>query len=230
MCGRFTRVIPAWTDELDLLFGLAISRPPLESSWNVAPTQQVQVVRVNPETGARELLWMTWGLIPSWAKDRRIGSDLINARGETVAVKPAFRSSFRKRRCLILTTGFYEWQPTEGGKQPWFIRLTDRAVFAFAGIWDRWAPPEGPPVQSCAIITIEANELMRTIHHRMPVILDPQDYGTWLDPAVQDPAVLTPLLAQYPAARMTAHPVSRNVNSPKLNDPRLVEPVEPPKD
>src|SRR5258708_32718983 len=147
--------------------------------FNIAPTQQVPIVGLGKE--AREMTLARWGLIPSWAKDSKIGNSLINARADTVAEKPAFRSAFKRRRCLIPADGFYEWKTGEKVKQPYYIHLKDGQPFAFAGLWEQWEPPEGESVRSCAIITTDANDLMRPLHHRMPVILDPKHYATWLD-------------------------------------------------
>jgi putative SOS response-associated peptidase YedK len=146
--------------------------------YNIAPTQQVPIVRQKDKK--LEMVLAKWGLIPSWAKDMKIGNQLINARADTVATKPSFRSAFKSRRCLIPADGFYEWRKTEDGKQPFHIRMKDKEPFAFAGLWERWRPEEGEPVESCTIITTDANELMGPIHNRMPVILAPEDYATWL--------------------------------------------------
>jgi putative SOS response-associated peptidase YedK len=198
-----------------------------ERTWNVAPTRLVPVVRVHPETGKREVTRMVWGLIPSWAKEPSIGSKLINARGESVAEKPAFRSAFRRRRCLMLSTGFYEWQNAgTPASRPWFIRLKDAEVFAFAGLWERWENKAASPpvvVETCAIITIGANEAMKPVHHRMPVILDPGDYEGWLDPSRQDPAAILPFVKACPAEWLILHPVSKRVNNPHNDGPELVQ-------
>src|SRR5262249_19686163 len=156
----------------------------------------------------RELAMLKWGLIPSWAKDAAIGYRMINARADTVAQKPSYRSAFRRRRCLLVADGFYEWQKTNDKKQPFFIGMKDESPFAFAGLWEHWENPEGEPIESCTIITTEANDLVKEIHDRMPVILPPKNYPVWLDPEVQDPEKLQKLLAQYPAKEMRAYPVS----------------------
>ena len=202
--------------------------------YNVAPTQSVAAVRADCDgTGragtvregkVRELVLLKWGLIPSWAKDPNIGSSLINARAETVAEKPAFRSAFRKQRCLIAVDGFYEWQAVAGQKtkQPYLIAVKDVPAFAFAGLCEHWTSPEGLPVDSCTIITTTANSFMQPIHHRMPVIVAPADYDAWLDPARQDPRDVLPLLKQFPADRMQAVRVSTLVNSPRNESPQCV--------
>jgi putative SOS response-associated peptidase YedK len=166
-------------------------------------------------------------LIPTWAKDPKIGSSLINARAETVAEKPAFRSALRKKRCLIAVDGFYEWQAVAGQKtkQPYYIGVKDVPAFAFAGLAEHWTSPEGAPVQTCTIITTTANSLMQPIHQRMPVILDPVDYDRWLDPEKQDPSDVLPLLQPFPADRMRAVPVSTLVNSPRNESPQCIAPV-----
>ena len=190
--------------------------------YNIAPTQQVPIVR--QKDNAREMVLAKWGLIPSWAKDMKIGNQLINARADTVATKPSFRSAFKSRRCLIPADGFYEWQKTEDGKQPFHIRMKDKEPFAFAGLWEWWRPEEGEPVQSCAIITTDANELMAPIHNRMPVILAPEDYGTWLNPAPTT-ELLLPLLKPFSGNQMEACPVSKLVNNPRNQGQELIEPA-----
>jgi putative SOS response-associated peptidase YedK len=222
MCGRFTT--QRGGREMAGLFGATPTGESLGPSFNVAPGQLVQTV-VQTDEG-RLLVPMRWGLIPSWAKDAAIGNRLINARAETVSEKPAFRKAFRERRCLILADGFYEWKTEEGLKRPWHITLADQEIFAFAGIWERWTPESGEPVQSCAIITVEANEFMRAIHARMPAILPEEDQEAWLDPSNKDPALLLPLLKPYPSEGMRGHEVSTYVNRPANNSPQCVLPLE----
>jgi putative SOS response-associated peptidase YedK len=224
MCGRFTLRAPA--SVVAAQFGL-FETPPLTPRFNIAPTQPVAVVRLAPEAAEpeRELAWLRWGLIPGWAKDPAMGSRLINARAETVAQKPAYRAAFRSRRCLVVADGFYEWQRTDGRKQPYFIRLRDDRPFAFAGLWESWQDPDGSPIESCAILTTEPNELLEPIHNRMPVILAPKDYQRWLDPAIRQPQSLEPLLRAFPGDQMIAYPVSTYVNSPTRDDPKCIERV-----
>jgi putative SOS response-associated peptidase YedK len=227
MCGRYTlRVSPA---ELAEIFGVleAIEWSP---RYNIAPTQTVAAVRSMENGNGRRLSLLKWGLVPSWADDPKIGSNLINARAETVATKPAFRTALRKKRCLVPADGFYEWQAVPGRKtkQPFFIGVRDVPVFAFAGLWEHWTSPEGTPLETCTIITTEANELMRPVHNRMPVILDPQDYGRWLDRDRQDPQEVLPLLRPYPAEKMQLIPVSTLVNSPRNDRPDCVQPQSDP--
>lgn len=220
MCGRFTLATPV--EELAEEFGLVRPLPDLRPSYNVAPTQEVAVVRASGE--GRRLEMLRWGLIPAWADDPGIGSRMINARSETVAEKPSFKRAFKARRCLIPADGFYEWQKTNGGKQPHYVRMKNGSPFAFAGLWERWSGDE-EEVRSCTILTTGANELVSEIHQRMPVILPSEDYELWLDPDVNEPDLLLPLLAPYPVEDMEAYPVSRRVNSPSNDEPGCVERV-----
>jgi len=223
MCGRFTLRAPA--SVVAAQFGL-FEMPPFAPSFNVAPTQPVTVIRVAPDGPGLEPVRLRWGLIPGWAKDPSIGNRMINARSETVAGKPAYRAAFRRRRCLLAADGFYEWQRTGRAKQPWFIRLRDDRPFAFAGLWERWEGPDHSCIESCTLLTTEPNDLVRPIHNRMPVILAAEDYDGWLEPQVQQPERLEPLLRPYPAGEMDAYPVSPYVNSPAHNDPRCIERAE----
>lgn len=223
MCGRFTLRLPP--TELVKVFAL-LREPVLSPRFNVAPTQSVPVIR---QTGGdRELVLMRWGLIPSWAKDAALGASLINARAETVAEKPSFRSAFKKRRCLIPADGFFEWQKTGGKtKQPFFIGLRDDQPFALAGLWERWEKgPEGP-VESCTVLTTSPNELLAEIHDRMPVILPEATWDLWLDPEIQDAIALQSLLVPFPADEMQCYPVSTVVNSPRNDVPECIASVEP---
>ena len=263
MCGRFTLTTP--TDEISEYFRIlegveGSARERLRPRYNIAPTQPVACVRqtvaadTEPSTPsgppapggppARELVEMRWGLIPYWAKDPAIGNRMINARSESVADKPAYREAFRKRRCLVVADGFYEWKRMRGAKQPYFIYMEDHRPFAFAGLWERWKPrrdqldkivvpgkPEVPlsadgRVESCAFLTIGPNELMASIHDRMPLILPVEHWDTWLDPHVQDAEELSTLLLPYPASEMRAHPVSTHVNKPAHDDPACIEPLK----
>jgi putative SOS response-associated peptidase YedK len=219
MCGRFTQF--SSRDELTRIFGFdADDAPDLFPRYNIAPTQLVAVVLL--DDGQRALKPLRWGMIPSWAKDEKIGNSLINARSETVAEKPAFRAAFKKRRCLIPTTGFYEWAPTGGKKkQPLHIRLIDGRPFALAGLWERWTDAEGAVVESCTILTTTANDLMRPFHDRMPVILAPDAYATWLDPQTPLEA-LQALLRPYPVEGMVAVPVGSYVSNPRHEGPQCL--------
>lgn len=227
MCGRY--VIKAPVSQLATMFDL-IDVPPLAARYNVAPTQSVPAVRMKSDSKERELVMLKWGLIPGWAKDAAIGNRMINARADTVAGKPSFRSAFRRRRCLLAADGFYEWQKTNGKKQPFFIGMQDESPFAFAGLWEHWQNPEGEPVESCAIITTEANDLVKPIHDRMPVILPRKVYALWLDPQAQDTEKLQKLLVPYPAKEMRAYPVSLLVNNPKNENAKCAAPVKGDKD
>ncbi|MBC1241835.1 SOS response-associated peptidase [Nostoc sp. 2RC] len=222
MCGRFTLNQPV--EALAKIFDVQ-QLPDLPAEYNIAPTQKVAIVLQNPESKKREFQQLHWGLIPSWAKDPGIGAKTINARAETVAEKPAFRSAFKHRRCLVLADGFYEWQRQQGKKQPFYFRLQDGQPFAFAGLWERWQSPSNEEITSCTILTTAANELLQPIHERMPVILDPQDYDLWLDSQVQTPQTLQQLLRSYPAAAMTAYPVSTLVNNSRHNSPECIVPM-----
>jgi putative SOS response-associated peptidase YedK len=219
MCGRYTLRTPV--DSLVGTFEIEEYPSSITPNYNVAPTQEVAAVVEDDDK--RKLEMFHWGLIPSWAKDPAIGNKMINARAETVSEKPSFRSAFKKRRCLILADGFYEWKKTDDGKQPYHVKMEDGSPFAFAGLWETWK--DGPEIRSCTIITTEANDLMNEIHHRMPVILPPEDYDMWLDPDFEEKEALTSLLKPYPADAMEAYPVSRRVNKPSNNEPSVVEPA-----
>jgi putative SOS response-associated peptidase YedK len=169
---------------------------------------------------------LKWGLIPSWAKDPAIGNRLINARSETVAAKPSFRHAFRKQRCLIPTDGFYEWQKLDKKKQPFYIRMKDKQLFAFAGLWEHWEDTSGSAIETCTILTTDANDILTPIHDRMPVILPATDYKLWLDSGVSETDHLVPLFRPYPPKKMEAVPVGTIVNNPKMEDPRCITPIE----
>ena len=221
MCGRYTLKTPI--DVVAEHFGLEEYPSSLTPSYNVAPTQEVAAVVEEDED--RKLAMFRWGLVPSWAKDPAIGNKMINARAETVAEKPSFRSAFKRRRCLIVADGFYEWQKADdGGKQPYHFKMNDSAPFAFAGLWETWNG-YGEEVRSCSIITTDANDLMREIHHRMPVILPAENYAAWLDPGLDEKEALRDLLKPYPSEAMEAYRVSRRVNRPANNEPGVVEPA-----
>lgn len=222
MCGRysFTPLAEAIADKFQVK-----EVPEISPRYNIAPTQQIATVSVNSESSERQLKMLRWGLIPSWAKDAKMGAKLINARAETVAEKPAFRAAFKKRRCLILADGFYEWQTQNGEKQPFYFRLENGEPFAFAGLWEHWEKGDGEPIATCTIITTEANELMHPIHNRMPVILDAKNYEQWLDPEAKKVELLQSLLQPYPTEEMTAYPVSTKVNSPKNDRPECIQAI-----
>ena len=222
MCGRYT--LTADASALQMQFNLDALPPVLAPRYNIAPTQPVPIVS---SAAPRELSFVTWGLIPSWSKDPSIASKLINARGETVAEKPSFRSAFKHRRCLIPADGFFEWSKAKGSKSPYFVHLANRQVFAFAGLWEVWNSPHGDEVHTCTIITTEPNSLIRPLHNRMAVILPAEAYETWLDPATPAP-VLQDLLSPYPEEGMDYYEVSPLVNSPANDLPEILEPYQPP--
>ncbi|MBD3882971.1 SOS response-associated peptidase [Phormidium tenue FACHB-886] len=221
MCGRFTLTQSA--EAIAEHFELEES-PFLAPRYNIAPTQPVAVVRAAQND--RQFTHLHWGLIPSWSKDPTMGARLINARAETVAEKPSFRSALKYRRCLIPADGFYEWQRIKDKKQPYWFGLDDRQPFAFAGLWEHWQSPDGSEIESCTIITTAANALMQSIHDRMPVILEPQDYEQWLDPAVQKGDRLQSLLRPYSDEAMLTYPVSTTVNNPRNDSPDCIEPTD----
>lgn len=223
MCGRFTlyHTPEDVAERFEAQTALAT-----EPRYNIAPTQEVAVVTQN---GTRHLSNFRWGLIPSWAKDPEIGSRMINARAETLAEKPSFRTALSRRRCLIPADGFYEWQAAsdgaKGGKTPMHIHFQDNGLFAFAGLWDEWQAPDGSPLRSCTIITTTPNTVTAPIHNRMPVILRPEDEALWLDLSTTDTRELLSLLAPYSPQGMEAYPVSRQVNVPTVDGPELLAPA-----
>lgn len=226
MCGRYTLIADerALDREFELIVaGLRYAR------YNIAPTQSAPVVRAN-ESGERFVADLRWGLIPFWAKEAKIGARMINARGEEAANKPAFRVPFRKQRCLVPCSGFYEWKIVEGGtakkpaKQPYYIRRADEGLFALAGLWDRWVGPEGP-VESFSILTTKPNELISPLHDRMAVIIPRDKYGLWLDPKLQNVNELVSLVVPFPSDQLCAFPVITRVNSPRFDDPACMQPA-----
>jgi putative SOS response-associated peptidase YedK len=224
MCGRFT--LTADPGVLQEAFPVIKIQLPLKPRYNIAPTQSVAVIANTPDYS---LNYFHWGLIPSWAKDPEIGNRLINARSETLAEKPSFRSAFRRRRCLIPADGFFEWKSVSDQKTkiPMYIKLKSSLPFAFAGLWEIWSSPDGSQIYSCTIITTQPNHLMESIHNRMPVILHPTDYQVWLDPNEQTPESFVHLFRPYPAEEMAAYPVSRIVNSPQADIPECIKAVGP---
>jgi putative SOS response-associated peptidase YedK len=221
MCGRYKLACDG--QMIMEAFGLK-AVPPWSARYNIAPTQQAPVVRVDGR-GERECARLRWGLVPSWAKDLSIGSRMINARAETVAEKPAFRHALRRQRCLVPADGFYEWRREGRHAQPFRIGLRDGGLFAFAGLWERWQGEGAPPVETFTILTTAPNEILASLHDRMPVILDRAAHERWLDPAATWQGDLQPVLVPYPAERMAAVPVGTLVNSPMVDDPRCAEPV-----
>ena len=192
--------------------------------YNIAPGSTIPIARTAPKSLARETTTLRWGLVPAWAKADE-GTRLVNARIETVAEKPSFRSALKQRRCLIPASGFYEWETRGGEKYPWLFRRRDEQPFVFAGLWDSWLAPDGTILESCAFITTEPNELMRPIHDRMPVMLSPEEYDAWLDPGISDPDRLAPLLKTPTAAEMSAIAVNRRVGNVRYDAPDCLEPA-----
>ena len=230
MCGRFTLASDA--EALNQTFFDFAGPMDLSPRYNISPTQDVAVIAntstdtaESPETGQVE--FFHWGLIPSWAKDPKIGNRMINARSETLSEKPSFRNAYKRRRCLILADGYYEWRKIPGDrlKQPVYIRLKSQKPFALAGLWEVWqADGMDEPLRSCTIITCPPNTLLEEIHHRMPVILPQDAYAEWLAPNQQSADTLQPLLVPYPGEEMVAYPVSRFVNRPTNDSPECISP------
>ncbi|GMV37135.1 MAG: hypothetical protein AMXMBFR61_16430 [Fimbriimonadales bacterium] len=209
-------------DALSKLYGLTRFAD-VEPRFNIAPSQRVPAIRLDAE-GERELALLQWGLVPGWAKDTSIGAKLFNARSETVAEKPSFRNAFRKRRCLMPADGFYEWQPTNGRKQPVYIRLAGGEPFAFASLWEIWKSPDGEVLETCTLLTTEPNEVMAPIHNRMPVILRPEESDAWLAPEARLGDLLG-LLKPFPSEAMEVRPVSTYVNNPRNEGPECIRAV-----
>jgi putative SOS response-associated peptidase YedK len=225
MCGRFVGYRNL--DELKEIFPIDRSACEVTANYNVAPSQEI--LAIFNHQGQNWLDKFHWGLVPFWAKDPSIGNRMINARAETVAEKPSFKNAFKKRRCLIIADGFYEWKGAKGQKQPLFVTLPDRKPFAFAGLWETWEDKDQQsqsPYRSCTIITTEACEAMRDIHHRMPAILRPEMYEFWLNPENQDVTALKNILATALLTDLVSHRVSKQVNSTRHNDASCIEPVD----
>lgn len=217
MCGRFVQFSPF--PELDREFDLQGAALEVKPSWNVAPTQDVPVVV--REDGNR-LLICRWGLIPSWSKDPAVGSRMINARAETLAEKPSFKTPFRKNRCLIPADGFYEWKREGKSKIPFYVTMKKGKIMSLAGIFSDWKDPAGVTIRTFAIVTTPANSLLAPLHERMPAIIPREKRDLWLDPDQQDPDALAPLLVPYPSVKMDAWEVSRSVNSPASDSPENI--------
>ena len=226
MCGRFARrstqeVLADW-------FGVELEDMPFFApTYNAAPQSMQPVVRMDRDTGKRAMALLRWGLVPFWAKDAKFGYTTINARAEEVASKPAYREALKKRRCLVPADAFYEWQRIDAKtKNPFAIALRSREPYAFAGLWERWTPKDGEALETFTIVTTDPNELMETIHNRMPVIVEKRDYDRWLEPGdAEHPPV--DLLRPYPAEKMVAWPVSARVGNVRNNDAELLEPETP---
>jgi putative SOS response-associated peptidase YedK len=218
MCGRYMLTTPV--EAMQRIFRFA-ERPNFPPRYNIAPTQDVPVVRLSREKDRRELIVVRWGLVPYWAEDVSIGNKLINARAESIERTPAFREAYRRRRCLVPADGFFEWKKEGKARQPLLVCRRDRAPFAFAGLWERWKQPDGNVLRSCTIVTCPPNELVAPVHDRMPVILDPADLSSWLDPEAGGRELLRPCPAEW----LEAFPVNPRVNSPANDDPECIAPL-----
>jgi putative SOS response-associated peptidase YedK len=228
MCGRFTLSTPAekWADLFDVDLAAATTAP----RYNIAPSQDVLAVREAQDGSGREIVPLRWGLVPAWAKDRRIANRLINARAESLTQKPAFRDAYRDRRCLLVADGFYEWHGKAGTRRPYYYRLGDGGVFGMAALWERWVPPAWSratdpiaPLETCTIVTTEANGLVRVVHDRMPLILQRRDYQLWL--GARDLEELSGLLRPLPDDWLVSYAVSSHVNDASHDDPQCIEPA-----
>jgi putative SOS response-associated peptidase YedK len=220
MCGRFSLL--AHQELIRDRFGIEEFEFEITPRYNIAPTQKVATVIRDDKT---RLVGMRWGLIPHWSRDMKIGNRMINARAETLAEKRSFKHPFKKKRCLILSTGFYEWQKTDDGKQPMYIRLKSAEPFALAGIYSHWKAPTEKVILSCSIITTTPNAVLSPIHNRMPVILRPDDEAIWIDPSNEDLESLQELLVSYENQSMEAYPISTYVNNPRNEGPMCTKPL-----
>lgn len=219
MCGRYALTSPpaVIAERFHLLW-----TPEIEPHYNIAPSQMIPVVR---ETGeGREFVLLKWGLIPWWAKDAHIGAKLVNARAESFADKPAFRDAYRHRHCLVPANAFYEWKLVAGRKQPYCIRMRDQALFGMAGLWEHWVAPDGQVVESCTIVTVDANALVGELHDRMPLILAPADYDAWLGVGTSKAALPHAVAAE----EMVSYPVSPLVSNARNDDPACLDPIDAP--
>ena len=225
MCGRY---VLKRKDLEALMAQLGVKDPrDFVSRYNIAPSTMIPAVRPTGQGTEREAIGLQWGLVPSWSKDAKSGAQLANARAEGIAGKPAFRDAFRKRRCVVPASGFYEWQTVGRLKQPWYFHMKDDAPFLFAALWERWRSVDGVELQTCALITTTPNEVVRPLHDRMPVILPPDKVDQWLDPASQEPEPLQALLVSYAAEAMSGTPVSPQVNKVTVDGPECIAPVAP---
>lgn len=222
MCGRY--FLHANLDQLTALFG-EMDSPALAPRYNISPSQAVPVVRQNA-LGRREMVMLRWGLVPAWSKGPDSRYNMINARAETVAGKPAYRAAYKYRRCLLPASGFYEWQARGRTKQPYVLRPAAGQLLALAGIWEDWLSPDGDELSSCAIIVCAADAQVRPVHDRMPLLIQPEDFGLWLDRRVQHAAQTAPLLAAASMPGLTIYPVSPAVNNPRHDTAALTEPLQ----
>ena len=221
MCGRFAQFTVL--EYLQSRFPIDTVACEITPSYNVAPSQEILSIIRRKEN---RLLKLHWGMVPFWVKDIKKAAKPINARVETAAEKPSFKTAFKHRRCLILADGFYEWKKIGSRKQPWFLTLPEKRPFAFAGLWDAWTGEDGSVYHSCTILTTAASDSIREIHHRMPIILNPDAFYEWLNPDNQDISKLEILLREQIVQEFIAYPVSTDVNSPKNNDPKCIKPEE----
>ena len=224
MCGRYK--LSRRKQLVEEYFDCGSNEPDWSPRYNIAPTQPVPLIRENPKEPARELSLMRWGLIPSWAQDSSVAAQMINARSETAATKPALRGALKFRRCLIPADGFYEWLRTGKSKRPFCFEVNKGELFAFAGLWDRWKDPSGNWMKTCSILTTTPNAVTAPIHDRMPVILDPDNYGLWLDPGMQNVVEVSELLKPYDARIMRCYPVRTRINHVANDDAECSVPVE----
>jgi putative SOS response-associated peptidase YedK len=224
MCGRYR--LSRRKQIIEEHFETADWQEDWSPRYNVAPTQPIPVIRQHPKEPVRQISLMKWGLIPNWARDASIANSTINARSETAATKPAFRDPLRYRRCLIPADGFYEWLRTSTSKQPYCFEVNDGELFAFAGLWDGWKNAEGQWIKTCSILTTVPNAVTATVHDRMPVILDRESYDLWLDPGMQNVAVISELLKPYDARLMRSYPISTRINHVANDDEDCSRPVE----
>ena len=222
MCGRFTLI--SSVSDLQFRFGFAMESSELQPRFNIAPTQQVLAVT---NDGTRQGEMMRWGLVPSWAKDIKIGNRMINAVSETAAAKPAFRSAFRHRRCLVLADGFFEWRKEGKKRVPLYFTQKSGEPMAFAGLWESWKSPDGEWVRSCTVLTTAANSFIEPVHNRMPVILSAETEPLWLDPITEEPANLEPLLVPAPEELLSVREVSPVVNNARNEGPGCIAPQTP---
>lgn len=222
MCGRFTLAAPQEKVEREFSIKSSEQGGLFTPRYNIAPSQFVPVVR--ELENERAVSALKWGLIPSWAKDDSFAAKMINARAETLAEKPSFREPFKSRRCLVPASGFYEWEKTSSGaKQPHYFYLKNQELFAFAALWEEWLDRDsGELLETFTVITTEANDVLKPVHDRMPVIVKREDYSEWLDAKIKDTGKLEKFLVPYPADKMSSHPVSRAVNSPFADAPELI--------
>lgn len=225
MCGRYAIKSPP--EFLARLFGPLSRLPSFPAHYNAAPTQPLPIIR-RDRKGAREMTLARWGLVPSWSKGPDARFSMINARADTVAIKPAYRAAFRHRRCLVPASGFFEWQAGKGGKQAWYFTSADDTPFAFAGVWEDWLGADGSEIESFAIVVTDANDLVLPVHGRMPVILSPEEHARWLGEEDVPTRNVQALLKPFSVGKMTAWPVSRRVNSPTYDAPDILAPVNVP--